>query len=138
MLFISIINTSQYEKALGGRSCLSGSAAEIEEQFNALGAMVAAQSPPPDPTVDTRDETADSVPVRIYKPQGHEGKKLPIGVYYHGGGYVLGSLDSEDGWCRYIAKNTPCVIVSVGYRLGPTHKLPVMLNDSIAAYKWVC
>jgi versiconal hemiacetal acetate esterase len=128
----------QYEKALGGgRVCLHGSAADIEEQFQGLGAMIAAQSPPPDATVDTRDETADGVPVRIYNPQGHTGKKLPIGVYFHGGGYVVGNLDSEDAWCRYFAKNIPCVIVSVDYRLGPKFKLPVMLDDSSAATQWV-
>lgn len=128
----------QYEKALGGRSCLNGSAAEIEEQFVSLGAMIAAQSPPPDPSVDTRDETADGVPVRIYNPQGHEDKKLPIGVYFHGGGYLVGNLDSEDSWCRYISKHTPCVIVSVDYRLGPKFKFPVMLDDSLAGARWVC
>ena len=109
----------------------------MEEQFNGLGAMIAAQSPPPDASVNTRDETADGVPVRIYSPQGATGE-LPVGVYYHGGGYVLGNLDSEDGWCRYIAKNTPCVIISVDYRLGPKFKLPVMLEDSLTAYRWVC
>ena len=99
---------------LGGRTCLSGSAAEIEEQFMGLGAMIAAQSPPPDPAVNTRDETADGIPVRIYNPQGASGK-LPIGIFFHSGGYIVGNLDSEDACCRYIAKNTPCVIVSVDY-----------------------
>lgn len=117
---------------------MGGSAAEIIEQYNSLGVMLAAQAPPPDATIDTRNETVDGVPVRIYNPQGNDGKKLPVGMYYHGGGYLVGNLDSEDAWCRYIAKNTPCVIVSVDYRLGPKYKMPVMLEDSLAAAQWVC
>ena len=129
--------TCQYEKVLGQRPLMSGSPQDIVEQFNGLGAALAAQAPPPDASVQTRDETADGVPVRIYTPPAASGKKLPIGVYYHGGGYLVGSLDSEDAWCRAIAKSTPCILVSVDYRLSTTHKLPVMLEDSLAAYKWV-
>jgi versiconal hemiacetal acetate esterase len=72
-----------------------------------------------------------------YTPEGIEGKKLPLGVYYHGGGWVLGNLDGEDAWCRYIAKNTPCILVSVDYRLAPKFKHPAMLDDSITAFNWV-
>jgi versiconal hemiacetal acetate esterase len=102
-----------------------------------LGAAIAAQSPPPDASVSTTDKDADGVPVRIYTPDGSAGKNLPVGVYYHGGGYLVGGLDSEDSWCRYVAKNTPCIVVSVDYRLSVEHKFPAMLEDSITAYKWV-
>jgi len=125
-----------YEAILGARPLLVGSTDELHEQFNGLLAAIAAQSPPPDPSVKTRDETADGVPVRIYTPDGASGKKLPLGVYYHGGGYVLGNLDSEDAWCRYIAKNTPAIIVSVEYRLAPKYKHPAMLDDSLAGFNW--
>jgi versiconal hemiacetal acetate esterase len=107
-------------------------------QFNGLGQALAAQLPPPDPSVKSRDETADGVSVRIYTPDGAEGKKLPIGVYFHGGGYVLGNLDAEDFWCRYFAKNTPCILVSVDYRLAPKFKHPAMLEDGVAVFNWVC
>jgi versiconal hemiacetal acetate esterase len=99
--------------------------------------MLAGLSPPPDVSVKTRDGTGNGIPVRIYTPEAAEGKALPVGVYYHGGGYVLGNLDTEDAWCRYIAKHTPAIIVSVDYRLAPEFKLPTMLEDSIQAYKWV-
>lgn len=94
------------EKSLGGsRPLLSGTAAEIQQQFAGLAAMVAAASPALDITVKTRDVNADGVMVRIFTPEvAAGGKKLPVGVYYHGGGYLLGNLDSEDGWCRFIAK----------------------------------
>ncbi len=99
--------------------------------------MLAAQAPPLDTSVETRDETADGVPVRIYTPPGVAGKKLPLVVYIHGGGYLLGNLDTEDPWCRFIAKETPSIVVSVDYRLSTEHKLPVMLDDCVTAYKWV-
>jgi len=116
---------------------LGGSAQNIIEAFSALGASLAAQAPPPDTSIQTRDEKADGVSVRIYTPPAASGKKLPLCVYYHGGGYLVGNLDSEDAWCRVISKYTPCILVSVDYRLSQTHKLPVMLEDSITAYKWV-
>lgn len=131
-------NKHQYEKNLGARPILVGNTDELTEQFNGLGALVASQSPPPDPSVKTRDDTADGVPVRVYTPEAaSSSKKLPLGVYAHGGGYVLGSLDSEDAWCRYVAKNVPCVVVSVDYRLAPKAKMPAMLDDCVKGFQWV-
>lgn len=131
----------QLEKALGSRPILHGTASEIIQQYNGLGAILASQLPPPDASVSARDEKIDdNVTVRIYTPDADAtgGKKLPLGVYIHGGGYICGNLDTEDPICRALAHHVPCVVVSVDYRLGPEHKLPVMTNDCIAAYKWVC
>jgi len=125
-----------HEKALGRRPILAGSAQDIIDQYTALGAVLASQAPPPDTSIETRDETADGVPVRIYTPPGAAGKKLPLAVYFHGGGYLLGDLNSEDAWCRIIAKETPCIVVSVDYRLSTEYKMPVMLEDCVTAYKW--
>jgi versiconal hemiacetal acetate esterase len=128
-----------YEKLLGQRPILSGSAEAIIEASNTLNATLAAQSPPPDNLVQTREDSADGVPIRIYTPTAALSEnKLPIGVYYHGGGYLVGNLDSEDLWCRFIAKATPCIVVSVDYRLSTVAKLPAQLEDSVIAYKWVC
>lgn len=96
-----------------------------------------AHAPPTDNSVQFRDETADGVPIRIYIPPAATEKKLPFAVYFHGGGYLLGDLNGEDAWCRIISKNTPCIVVSVDYRLTTTHKLPVMLDDCLTAYRWV-
>ncbi|TGO16081.1 hypothetical protein BTUL_0032g00440 [Botrytis tulipae] len=127
----------ELEKALGTRPLLVGDSANIEEQFNGLVAALNAQRPPPDTSVETRDTSADGVPVRIYTPSNaSQNGELPLGVYFHGGGYCVGDLDSEDVWCRYIAKSVPCVLVSVDYRLGPKHKVPVMLDDSVKAFEW--
>ena len=62
---------------------------------------------------------------------------LPILVFYHGGGFVIGSLDSYDNLCRAIANRTDCIVVSVDYRLAPEHKFPAAVDDALEAYQWV-
>ncbi|WP_088035022.1 alpha/beta hydrolase [Evansella clarkii] len=75
------------------------------------------------------------IAVRIYTPEG-EGP-FPALVYYHGGGWVIGDLDTVDVPCRLLTNQANCVVVSVDYRMAPEHKFPVPLNDSYAAAKWV-
>jgi len=58
-------------------------------------------------------------------------------VWFHGGGWVIGSLDSHDGLCRALANKTDAVIVSVDYRLAPEHPYPAALDDCLAAYRWL-
>ncbi|PBP26194.1 hypothetical protein BUE80_DR002863 [Diplocarpon rosae] len=126
-----------YEKVLGQRPILSGSPEDIVAQFNGLGAQISSQAPPPDTSIVTEDTVASGVPIRVYTPPGTFSKRLPVGVYYHGGGYLVGSLDSEDAWCRFISKNTPCILVSVEYRLSQaSHKWPAQIDDSITAFQW--
>jgi len=60
----------------------------------------------------------------------------PILVYFHGGGWVQGDLDSHDGICGKLAKWAGCIVISVEYRLAPEHKFPSAPLDAIAAYKW--
>lgn len=75
-----------------------------------------------------------AIPVRIYKPAG-EG--LPIVVYFHGGGWVLGSIDTHDGYCRSLANAAGAIVVSVDYRLAPEHKYPAAADDAYEATRWV-
>ena len=78
------------------------------------------------------------IPLRIYTPrQPGAGELLPMLVFYHGGGFVIGSLDSYDSLCRAIANRADCIVVSVDYRLAPEHKFPAAADDALEAYQWV-
>lgn len=78
---------------------------------------------------------AGEIPVRIYTPK--DGGNLPVLVYFHGGGYTVGDLESHDPSLRALANRAGCIIVSVDYRLAPEHKFPAAPNDAYAATKWV-
>lgn len=76
------------------------------------------------------------IPVRIYTPKGGEAP-YPGLVYYHGGGWVLGNLDSHDPICRLLANEAKCVVVSVDYRLAPEHKFPAAVDDAYDSLEWI-
>jgi acetyl esterase len=78
---------------------------------------------------------ATEIPVRMYTPEGEQ--PLPLLMYYHGGGYVLGDLESHDAVCRSLANQAGCIVVSVDYRLAPENKFPAAVEDCYAATKWV-
>src|SRR6476660_4445071 len=78
---------------------------------------------------------AGEIPIRVYTPDGTP--PFPILVFIHGGGWVLGGLDSHDPPCRALANAVPCVVVSVDYRLAPEHKFPAGAEDAFAATRWV-
>src|SRR5579863_5266233 len=79
--------------------------------------------------------TAGNVPARLYA-SGRDGLR-PALVYFHGGGFVFGNLDTHDAVCRAIAKESGAVVISVDYRLAPEHKFPAAVDDSYAATVWV-
>lgn len=86
--------------------------------------------------VDTTLSTsAGDVPVRIYKPT--EAETHPALVYFHGGAFFLGSLNTHDHVARELANATGCVIISVGYRLAPEHAFPAGLTDCYAVVEWI-
>jgi acetyl esterase len=78
---------------------------------------------------------AGDLPVRVYTPRGRG--PFPVVVFFHGGGWVLGSLDTHDPFCRALCAGAGCVVVSVGYRLAPEHRFPAAVDDSLAATRWV-
>ncbi|GAA0509188.1 acetyl esterase [Halorubrum aquaticum] len=99
----------------------------------------------PEPPVESvRDLAFDGphgeVPVRVYRPADALDPETPPArtlVYFHGGGWTLGTLDSIDGPCRELATRTDSVVVSVDYRLAPEHPFPVPVDEAVAAVEWV-
>lgn len=75
------------------------------------------------------------IPIRLYTQNSDT--PLPILVYFHGGGFVVNSLETHDGICRSIANSAGCIVVSVDYSLAPEQKYPAALDDCFAATQWV-
>ena len=93
--------------------------------------------PKPLPRVEDRQIPGpdNRIPIRVYSPLSTDGQ--PILVFYHGGGFRLGGLDSYDPICRDLAARSGAIVVSVAYRLAPEHVYPATLDDSYAALEWV-
>lgn len=81
---------------------------------------------------------AGPIPLRSYRPAGTAPDAvLPVLVYYHGGGWVIGDLDTHDVLCRQLANQAGCAVIAVDYRLAPEHRFPAAVDDSLAATRWV-
>ena len=89
------------------------------------------------PTVEGRgiEGPAGEIPVRLYDPR-ESATESPLIVFFHGGGWVIGDLDTHDGPCRKLAAETGYPVVSVDYRLAPEHPFPAGLRDCYAALEW--
>lgn len=89
------------------------------------------------PTIDDRsiDSPDGEVPVRLYDPRKDD-DETPLIVFFHGGGFVVGSLDTHDGPARKLAAETGYPVLSVDYRLAPEHPFPAGLRDCYAALEW--
>lgn len=101
-----------------------------------------ALQPDPEPVLETVELAAEGpagpIPLRLYRGMG-AGKERPQPalVYLHGGGWVVGDLESHDQLCRALANAAQCIIVAVDYRLAPEHKFPAAVDDAIAAVGWI-
>jgi acetyl esterase/lipase len=110
--------------------------AEARAQMEMTAASLKAE-PLPVARVENRTipGPAGEIPVRIYWPNASGTR--PAIVYYHGGGHVIGSLDTHDLVARNLCGGTEAVVVSVDYRMGPEHRFPAAVDDSVAALDWV-
>ncbi len=82
--------------------------------------------------------TGREVPIRVYwSDLPRQGTGLPVVVYFHGGGWVVGSIAGSDATCREIANLARCAVVSVGYRLAPEHKFPAAVEDAVEVVRWL-
>lgn len=105
--------------------------------YNAGRAIVAA---PPEAVAELRTVSASGpngpIELRCYRPDSRH-QVLPMLVYFHGGGWVLGNLDSHDSVCRALANRSGHLVVSVDYRLAPEHPFPAGLEDAYASVCWI-
>jgi acetyl esterase len=96
--------------------------------------------PAPRAMAEVRDLAAPGplgeIALRLYRPAGLPAA-APTLVYYHGGGWVIGDLDTHDVLCRQLADEAHCVVVSVDYRMGPEHRFPAAPDDCLAATRWL-
>ncbi|MBO9513818.1 MAG: alpha/beta hydrolase [Variovorax sp.] len=98
--------------------------------------------PEPPEVGQVRDLRADGpggpIPLRGYRPLGSDAAaRLPVLVYYHGGGWTIGDLDTHDTLCRELCNLSGCAVVAVDYRMGPEHRFPAAVDDVLAATRWV-
>ena len=77
------------------------------------------------------------VPMRMYIPVAGGAEALPVLVYFHGGGFVIGDLDTHDGLCRQLANEGGFRVVAVDYRRAPEHVFPAAFDDALAAVRWI-
>jgi len=98
--------------------------------------------PDPAEVAQVRELQADGphgpIPLRLYRPLGSAASALlPVLVYYHGGGWTIGDLDTHDTLCRELCNGSGCAVVAVDYRMGPEHRFPAAVDDVLAATRWV-
>lgn len=128
----------QLEAATGGRVALQGDVSNIRAQFAGLFAALSPGYLAPTDAVVVTNGNAQGVGYRIYTPQsGTTSGPLPLGVFTHGGGYILGDLDAEDFLCREFAEKAGTILISVDYRLAPEHEHPAQLKDTMTIIEWV-
>ncbi len=134
-------------KALGAKpiETLTPAKARLEPSAADAAKMVMRQrgmSTAPDPAVTTKDVPYGADPMqfaRIYTPAATmgAGTRMPVVVYYHGGGWVIADVNTYDATPRLLAKQLNAIVVSVEYRHGPEAKFPAQHEDAAAAYRWV-
>jgi acetyl esterase len=108
---------------------------EMRQSYAALS-MVGSRPEMASVTDRTVPGPAGDIPVRVYVPTDDPGPR-PVLVYFHGGGWVIGDLDTHDGTVRAVAEGSGVTVVSVDYRLAPEHPFPAALDDCLAAVRWV-
>jgi acetyl esterase len=134
----NIATMLQFIEGLGQPSLSQGSVEQARTGLRTL--TVDLRDPATLAEVDSVAELtiAESIPARVYRPVGAAtGSTIPTVVFFHGGGFVIGDLDTHDGICRLLAHDVGAVVVSVDYRLAPEHVFPAAVQDCYLALTWV-
>ena len=114
------------------------SPAEARQAFILLMQFVGPKNVPVGKVDDLRAAGPNGdIPLRSYAPPGQREAQLPTLVFFHGGGFVIGNLDTHDGLCRVLAKESGARVIAVDYRLAPEHKFPAAVDDAWAALSWI-
>ncbi|HEY3492609.1 MAG TPA: alpha/beta hydrolase [Solirubrobacterales bacterium] len=127
-------------KLAGSESFTEGVPVETARRNRLLEAEVVAERPPlPMARVETVEipGPAGTIGARRYVPHGAPSESAPLLVYFHGGGWVIGDLDTHDSPCRFLAANSGVEVLAIDYRLAPEHPFPAAAEDALAAYAWV-
>jgi acetyl esterase len=97
-----------------------------------------ASTPEPPAIGAVRNLSAGTVPIRVYRPAGvPDSARLPVLMFFHGGGWVIGDLDTHDTLCRQLTAGAGISVVAVDYRVAPEHKFPAAADDAWSATTWV-
>jgi acetyl esterase/lipase len=109
------------------------------EQARAVPGLMVNFGNPEEPMARIENRTvpgpAQPIPLRVYRPTLAD--RLPLVMFFHGGGFVLCGLDSHDRECRSLANQSGCVVIAVDYRLAPEHRYPAAAEDAYAATRYV-
>ncbi|WP_028936962.1 alpha/beta hydrolase [Pseudonocardia spinosispora] len=123
--------------AAGALPLVRGTAQETRAHYRTLAMSRRGPGYQPEVVASVEERTVDgpggAVPVRIYQPTRQRGRVI---TYLHGGGWVLGDLDTHDPVCRRLANTLGATVVAVDYRLAPEHPHPAALDDTMAALRW--
>jgi acetyl esterase len=121
----------------GALPLVRGTAQETRSHYRSLAMARRGPGDAPEPVAAVEDRAVDGpagpLPVRLYAPLEDRGRVV---TYLHGGGWVLGDLDTHDPVCRRVANSVGATVVAVGYRLAPEHPYPAALDDTMAALGW--
>jgi acetyl esterase len=121
----------------GGKPLYELTVDEVRATVGANSEMLAGTPIEVGSVVDrTIDAGGVSIPLRIYTPSGEHHAPLPLVMYFHGGGFVAGSLDTHAPTARYLCQNANAIVVAVGYRKSPEHKFPAAVDDALATTAW--
>jgi acetyl esterase len=122
----------------GEFSLVEGRSVEQARAENLAGVPVVCGPPRPMGRIEdlTIPGPEGQIPARLYVSLSAPSPPQPLIVYYHGGGWVIGDLETHDGLCRFLADYSGCRVLSVDYRLAPEHPFPAPVEDSVAAFTW--
>jgi len=124
--------------AKGGTPFDAGDHVAAREAYIASTSLFQHQTPPLDHVVNLVCKGPDgNVRLRMYCPRGNRSTRQPALIYFHGGGWAVGDLDTHDHLCRYLAAKSAIVVIAVDYRLAPEHKFPAAYDDALAVTQWV-